>query len=81
MYNKLLMNNQANRNDIIYLIGLHCTKSKKFKQQLLLEHQTKKTNILDYIQKMAQAEENKELPYSILFAIFNGNRSLFDLAD
>jgi coenzyme F420-reducing hydrogenase beta subunit len=35
MYDKLLQINQNNRNDIIYLIGLHCTKSKKFQNQIL----------------------------------------------
>lgn len=54
MYEKLLQNNQVNRLDIVYLIGLHCTKSRKFKAQLQAEHQSKKGFLLDYIQKMTQ---------------------------
>jgi hypothetical protein len=53
MYERLLATNQANRLDIIYLIGLHCTKSKKFKQLLLSDHTSKKTNTLEYVQKLS----------------------------
>lgn len=56
MYEKLLQNNQANRLDIIYLIGIHCTKSRKFKKQLLVDHLKKKGNTLEYIHKMLQDE-------------------------
>lgn len=52
MYEKLLQTNQVNRLDIIYLVGLHCTKSKKFKAQLQAEHASKKGMLLDYITKM-----------------------------
>lgn len=79
MYEKLLQNNQVNRLDIVYLIGLHCTKSRKFKAQLQAEHQSKKGFLLDYIQKMTQQEANKELAYSALFAILNGEKGLLDV--
>lgn len=59
MYEKLLQNNQANKLDIIYLIGIHCTKSRKFKKQLLLDHIKKKGNTLEYIHKMLQEEETR----------------------
>lgn len=58
MYEKLLLNNQANKNDIVYLIGLHCTKSSKFKKQLLADCGAKKTNLVDYILKMANEDTN-----------------------
>ncbi len=46
MYERLLATNQANKLDIVYLMGLHCTKSRKFKELLLADHAAKKTNTL-----------------------------------
>jgi|JI10StandDraft_1071094.scaffolds.fasta_scaffold1488648_1 hypothetical protein len=46
MYEKLMLANQANKIDIIYLLGLHCTKSRKFKKIFIADIISKKTNIL-----------------------------------
>lgn len=79
MYEKLLQNNQGNRLDIIYLIGIHCTKSRKFKKQLLTDHLKKKGNTLEYVHKMLQDEQTKELASSVLFTILNKDRMLIDV--
>lgn len=41
-----MVTNQTNKIDIIYLLGLHCTKSRKFKKLFLIDHNNKKTNIV-----------------------------------
>lgn len=79
MYDKLLTNNQANRVDIAYLIGLHCTKSKKFKRQLVLDHCDKKTKTIEQILSMAKDETSKELVFSVMFTIMNKDRLLVDV--
>lgn len=79
MYEKLLQTNQVNRLDIIYLVGLHCTKSKKFKAQLQAEHASKRGMLLDYITKMTNEQTCKELAFSVLFAVLNGEKGLLDV--
>jgi coenzyme F420-reducing hydrogenase beta subunit len=60
MYDKLLITNQNNKNDILYLIGLHCTKSKKFQNQMLTEYQNKKNNIIETIYKLSYEDINNK---------------------
>lgn len=39
MYEQLLNMNQQNFVDVLYLVGLHCMKSPKFKKNLKLLHE------------------------------------------
>lgn len=71
MYEKLLQNNQISQIDVVYLLGLHCTKSKKLKKKLLSDFLDKKTNLIQELHKIGMQEHMKELISSVLFAILN----------
>ena len=69
MYEKLLHSPYGQV--ICFIIGLHCTKSRKFKSLVWEAHERKTTEIVNIIQQMAFQEESKEVATSSLFAILN----------
>ena len=52
MYEKLLMS--SNAESILFVIGLHCTKSETFRASLILEHDKKNCNLISIVHKISE---------------------------
>ena len=54
MYEKLLNTHEDNKTDVLYIIGLHCSKSVKFKKQLKNLHEKNQCDLLNIVFRFSQ---------------------------
>ena len=76
MYEKLIQGLEAYKQDLIYLLALHCTKSRKFKASLIHLHQNKKTGLINLVHGMSLHEQTRELGSAAFFAALNNRQKL-----
>ena len=70
MYDKLLSPTTYNEN-VIFTLGVHCIKSKKFKTKLIADHEHKTSNVINTMHKFLELETTRDLAAGVLFAILN----------
>ena len=79
MYDKLLSPTTYNDN-VIFTLGIHCIKSKKFKAKLIVDHEHKTSNVINTMHKLLELEATRDLATAVLFAILNRESHLLPLA-
>ena len=76
-YEKIYNKFDENRIDILYLVALHSMKSRKFKNNLIYQHQNTKTQLINQMSAVTLHDNYKDFGYAALFAVLNHEKKIF----